>query len=46
MSVFLSQLHYDNIGTGSGEFIEITGVTGTDLAKFELNLCSGKDSTV
>jgi predicted extracellular nuclease len=46
MSVFLSELHYDNTGTDSGEFIEITAAAGTDLANYELYLYNGNDGTV
>ena len=29
-TVFINELHYDNAGTDSGEFIEIAGPSGTD----------------
>lgn len=40
-SVFLSELHYDNDGTDTGEAVEITGPAGTDLTGWSLVLYNG-----
>src|SRR5688572_32326239 len=31
ISVFINEVHYDNTGTDTGEFLEIAGPGGTDL---------------
>lgn len=45
-SVFISELHYDNIGTDVGEFIEIAAPMGTDLTGYSLVLYNGNGGTV
>src|SRR5690606_35449458 len=30
--VFINEIHYDNTGTDAGEFVEVAGPAGTDLA--------------
>ena len=30
-SVFINEIHYDNVGTDSGEAVEIAGPAGTDI---------------
>ena len=30
-NVFINEIHYDNAGTDSGEFVEIAGLAGTDV---------------
>src|SRR5262245_8983842 len=35
-AVFINEIHYDNVGTDTGEFIEIAGPAGTDLAGWRL----------
>ena len=42
--VWLNEFHYDNSGTDTGEFIEIAGVAGTDLAGYSLVLYNGSDN--
>ena len=42
-NVFINELHYDNAGTDAGEFIEIAGVAGTNLAGYKLVLYNGTD---
>ena len=41
--VFINELHYDNVGTDSGEFIEVAGPSGTDLSvgPWKLELYNG-----
>lgn len=36
--VFINEFHYDNIGIDGGEFIEIAGAAGTDLAGWSVAL--------
>ena len=40
-SVFINEIHYDNEGTDVGEFIEIAGPAGTDLAGWSIVLYNG-----
>ncbi len=40
-SVFINEIHYDNIGTDAGEAIEIAGPAGTDLSGWSLVLYNG-----
>ena len=40
-TVFINEIHYDNIGTDSGEFIEIAGPAGTNLAGYSIVLYNG-----
>ena len=37
-SVFINEIHYDNDGTDTGEFIEVAGPAGTDLTGWSLFL--------
>jgi uncharacterized protein len=39
--VFINELHYDNVGTDSGEAIELAGPAGTDLTGWTLVLYDG-----
>ncbi|MFE4106253.1 endonuclease/exonuclease/phosphatase family protein [Almyronema epifaneia] len=43
-SVFINEIHYDNVGTDIDEFIEIAGIAGTDLTGWSLVLYNGTDS--
>ncbi len=38
---FINEFHYDNTGTDAGEFIEIAGLAGTNLAGYSLVLYNG-----
>jgi hypothetical protein len=40
-TVFINEIHYDNTGTDVGEFVEIAGVAGTNLAGWTLVLYNG-----
>lgn len=40
-SVFVNEVHYDNVGTDVGEAIEIAGPAGTDLAGWSIVLYNG-----
>jgi predicted extracellular nuclease len=40
-NVFINELHYDNAGTDTGEFVEVAGATGTNLAGWALVLYNG-----
>ena len=40
-TVFVNELHYDNVGTDTGEFIEVAGPAGTDLAGWQVVLYNG-----
>ena len=40
-TVFINEIHYDNVGTDTGEFIEIAAPAGTDLAGYSLVLYNG-----
>ncbi|MEM9564058.1 MAG: ExeM/NucH family extracellular endonuclease [Actinomycetota bacterium] len=39
--VFINELHYDNVGTDTGEFVEVAGPAGTDLTGWSLVLYNG-----
>src|SRR5688572_21275762 len=39
--VFINEIHYDNTGTDSGEFVEIAGPAGTDLSNYQIVLYNG-----
>ncbi|MDF1605512.1 ExeM/NucH family extracellular endonuclease [Nocardioides sp. YIM 152315] len=43
--VFVSEIHYDNQGTDSGEFVEVTAPAGTDLAGYQVVLYNGSNGT-
>ncbi len=40
-TVFVNEFHYDNVGTDTGEFIEIANTLGTDLTGWSVVLYSG-----
>ena len=40
-SVFLNEIHYDNVGSDTGEFIEIAGPAGTNLSGWTAVLYNG-----
>ena len=39
--IFINELHYDNVGTDTGEFIEIAGPAGTSLSGWSIALYNG-----
>ncbi len=39
--VFINEIHYDNSGADTGEFIEVAGPAGTNLSNFSLVLYNG-----
>ncbi len=39
--VFINEIHYDNVGTDTGEFIEVAGPAGTDLTGWSIVLYNG-----
>ncbi|MEN8164844.1 MAG: endonuclease, partial [Acidobacteriota bacterium] len=39
--VFINELHYDNDGTDTGEFVEIAGPAGTDLSGWSIAVYNG-----
>lgn len=44
--VFINEIHYDNVGTDTGEFVEVAGTAGTDLAGWTIALYNGSNGTV
>ena len=40
-SVWINEIHYDQVGTDSGEFVEIAGTAGTNLTGWSLVLYNG-----
>jgi hypothetical protein len=42
-TVFINEIHYDNVGADLGEFVEIAGPTGTDLTGWSIVLYNGLD---
>jgi predicted extracellular nuclease len=40
-SVFINEIHYDNSGTDTGEFVEVAGTAGTDLSGWSLVFYNG-----
>ncbi len=44
-SVFINELHYDNDGADTGEFVEIAGPAGTDLTDWSVALYNGSNGT-
>ncbi len=40
-TVFINEIHYDNVGTDTGEAIEVAGPAGTNLAGWSLVLYNG-----
>ncbi len=45
-TVFISEIHYDNDGTDSGEFVEVAAPAGTDLSQWSVVLYNGANGTV
>jgi predicted extracellular nuclease len=45
-TVFINEIHYDNVGTDSGEAIEVAGPAGTDLAGWSVVLYNGSGGAV
>lgn len=45
-AVFINELHYDNAGTDTGEFVEIAGPAGTDLTGWTVVLYNGNGGAV
>jgi len=45
-SIFINEIHYDNVGTDTGEGIEIAGPAGTDLAGWNIVLYNGNGGAV
>ncbi|MGK6319449.1 Calx-beta domain-containing protein [Sphingomonas sp. DT-204] len=43
-NAFINEIHYDNAGTDTGEFVEIAGLAGTDLTGWKLVLYNGNPS--
>ncbi|NIJ21092.1 hypothetical protein FHS95_002784 [Sphingomonas naasensis] len=43
-NVFINEIHYDNAGTDSGEFLEIAGPAGTSLVGWKVVLYNGNPS--
>jgi hypothetical protein len=41
VTVFVNELHYDNDGGDTGEFVEVAGTAGTDLAGWAVELYNG-----
>jgi hypothetical protein len=41
--IFINEIHYDNTGGDTGEFIEIAGTAGIDLSNYQLVLYNGND---
>ncbi|MFN0013893.1 MAG: HYR domain-containing protein [Saprospiraceae bacterium] len=44
--VWINEIHYDNIGTDAGEFIEVAGTSGVDLSAYSLVLYNGANGLV
>lgn len=44
-NVFINEIHYDNAGTDSGEFVEIAGLAGTDVTGWSIVLYNGNPSS-
>jgi len=42
--VFINEIHYDNDGADAGEFVEVAGPAGTDLAGWSIALYNGSAS--
>jgi predicted extracellular nuclease len=40
-AVFINEIHYDNTGTDTGEFVEIAGPAGTSLTGYSIVLYNG-----
>ncbi len=44
--VFINEIHYDNTGADTGEFVELVGVSGTSLDGWSLALYNGSNGSV
>ena len=40
-TVFISEIHYDNVGADAGEAVEVFGPAGTDLTGWSIVLYNG-----
>jgi hypothetical protein len=45
-TVFINEIHYDNAGTDTGEFVEIAGPAGTSLTGYQILLYNGAGGAV
>ena len=45
-ALWVNEVHYDDGGTDEGEFVEVAGPAGTDLAGWRLVLYNGRGGTV
>jgi hypothetical protein len=45
ISVWINEIHYDNVGADTGEFVEIAGAAGTSLNGYSLVLYDGSGGT-
>jgi predicted extracellular nuclease len=43
-AIFINEIHYDNAGSDTGEFVEIAGPAGTDLSGWQLIFYNGSAS--
>ncbi len=43
INIWLNEFHYDNVGTDVGEFIEVAGAAGTDVAGATIVLYNGSN---
>ncbi len=44
--IWINEIHYDNTGDDTGEFVEIAGPAGTDLSGYSLAFHTGSNGTV
>ena len=44
--VFINELHYDNTGTDTGEFVEVAGPAGTNMTGWSVVLYNGSNGAV
>jgi hypothetical protein len=44
--VWINEIHYDNVGTDTGEAIEVAGEAGTDLSDYEIVLYNGANGQI
>jgi DNA/RNA endonuclease G (NUC1) len=45
-TVFINEIHYDNTGADTGEFVEIAGPAGTNLTGYQILLYNGAGGAV
>lgn len=45
-TVFINEIHYDNDGADTGEFVEVAGPAGTDLSNWSILGYNGSNGTV